>query len=98
MEYDVTIILNLYNKNRNQFSSGYRELKLPFVPFVGLSFLNGPFDFGKVDRIAWTESENRFSCSIDYESKGVDDDLEFLIKMAKEEGYSSLDKIYDTKQ
>jgi len=95
MEYNVTIILNLYSKNRIQFSSGYREIKLPFVPFLGLSFLTGTMDFGQIERITWIESENRFNCSIDYESKGSDDDLEFLIKMAKKEGYQAFDEIYD---
>ena len=96
MKYNVTIILNLYSKDKTQFSSGYREIKLPFVPFVGLSFLNGAMDFGKIDRVTWVESENRFSCSIDYESKGSDDDLDFLIKMANKEGYQAFDKIHDS--
>lgn len=95
MVYNVTIILNLYSKNRAKFSSGYRELKLPFAPFIGLSFLNGTIDFGMIERITWIEPESRFSCSIDYESKGSDDDLEFLISEAKKEGYQAFDKIRD---
>jgi hypothetical protein len=97
MEYNVTIILTLFRKGREQFSSGYRELKLPFAPFIGLALLNNsPMDFGKIERITWVESENRFSCSIDYESKGSDDDLEFLISEAKKQGYQKFDQIYDS--
>ena len=96
MEYNVTIILNLYSKDREQFSSGFREIKLPFPPFIGLALLsNSPMDFGKIERITWVESESRFSCSIDYESKGSDDDLEFLISEAKKQGYQKIDEIYD---
>lgn len=97
MEYDVTIVLNLFSKGRDKFSSGYRKLKLPFPPFIGLSLLSdSPIVFGKIDRVTWIESEGSFSCAIDYESSGIDDDLESLISEAKKMGYQKFERIYDT--
>ena len=95
MEYKVTLVLHLFNKGKTKFSAGYRELQLPFVPFVGLSVLNGAIDFGKIERISWIEEEQRFSCSIDYEQRHSDDDIEFMASEAKRQGYHGFDKIHD---
>lgn len=95
MEYQVNLILTLWDKKKASYTTGLRKIKLSFPPFFGLSFIHGPFHFGEIKKIAWVEEHGIFSCSLDYVSRDdADEDLEFLVKMAKKADYEGFDEVY----
>ena len=97
MEFDVVYILTIYDEYRKNFTTGYRDTKIPFAPFPGLEILNSGIGFGVINRVSWDEESNLFRCYLEYEVKplDIDDDIGFQIKMAKNAGFSGFENIYE---
>ncbi|MCL9783597.1 hypothetical protein M9194_19420 [Vibrio sp. S4M6] len=85
MQYDVTIIVHILNNQK--YLVGYREMRLPFAPFIGMSIQSESVDFGALDTVTWIELESRFSCTISYERAHSPDDLEYILNEASSMGY-----------
>ena len=103
MEYRVNLILQIYNFNRSNHLSAYKEVTLPFVPYVGLFIQEKglyPLTFKEV---TWLSEENCFNCIVEEEVQydfGLKDDLDKLIdtldilRSAKNNGWDGFDKIF----
>jgi len=98
MEFNVVYILTIYDDNRENFTSGHRETKLPFAPISGLEVLNNGVGFGPIKMVRWDENENLFRCYLEYEVEPlhIDDDIGFQIEKAKMGGFKGFKKIYET--
>jgi len=87
MQYNVTIIVHIFDIKNQKYLAGYREIELPFAPYIGLSVQSGGVDFGGLNTVTWVELESRFICTIRYDTQHSEDDLEFILNEAKSVGY-----------
>ena len=96
MEYTVKLTLVIWNKERKKFAAGTKELVLPFVPFVGLRFIEkkGPINY-PISSVSWSPEENCFHCEIET----LDDDyhfsIDYMVKAAKKSDWKGFDQVFD---
>ncbi|CAH0539271.1 hypothetical protein [Vibrio marisflavi] len=87
MIHSVTIIVHIFDSKQQKHLVGYREINLPFAPYIGMSVQSGGVDFGAFNTVTWIELEDRFSCTISYDRQHSAEDLEFIVNEAKSVGY-----------
>lgn len=96
MEYTVHLALNITSLDGTRKIVAYKEIVLPFVPFVGLS-LSGRIS-EDISSVSWSLSENKFYCVIpvtESTGRGLDDDIDidFLARQAKKDGWLGIKEL-----
>lgn len=96
MQYAVHLALNITSLDGTRKTVAYKEVVLPFVPFVGLS-LSGRIS-EDISSVSWSLSENKFYCVIhatETNGHGLDDDIDidFLVRQAKRDGWLEIKEL-----
>jgi len=104
MEYKVILRLMIYNEDRSNHLSAYKEITLPFVPYVGLWLDQDNKEMSsKITYVRWVIDEECFYCFLEDECEyefDIKTDIEELIddldilRDAKKYGWEGFDKIY----
>ena len=109
MEYKVRLHLIVFNTDRSSHLSAFKNITLPFAPFVGLCIKE---DGGaipiKIIKSEWIIDEEYFYCTVTDEDEmnykfDLDTDIDELTKVllilgqAKKYGWEGFDKIYRAK-
>lgn len=98
MQYKVYINLTIRTLDGLKSSTGYKEITLPFVPFIGLQLSDRLGPSQPIASVTWSEKEQMFFCHIeDGESKDTypEIDFDFLVKNAKRSNWLGFDLVND---
>ncbi len=104
MEYRVNLNLLVYNEHRTNHLRGSMEVKLPFVPSVGMRVQYKDMLPLQFKSVKWLTDKECFDCTVEEDRTsyefGLDDDIDELIDMydilrdAKKYKWTGFDKIY----
>ena len=107
MEYRVNLNLLFYNDDRSCHLRAEKEITLPFVPYVGLSFEEKGIECPMcIQTVIWSIDKKYFYCRVEEEAENIfefDDDIDNLreifntLRDAKKNGWVGFDKIYRDK-
>jgi len=107
MEYKVNLKLVIFNEDRSNHLSAYKEIMLPFIPYVGLWLNNTKEMPAKITDVTWSIDEKYFFCILEDEREyefDINTDIDELIdnldilRDAKKYGWEGFDNIYRDKE
>lgn len=98
MEYVVNFKLAIYNSDKTRACFGHKTMTLPFPPFIGLR-LQEKMSNDPITDVSWSNEHQEFTCHIKRYEEIMDDgsmlDMEFLVDLAKQDGWLGLNRTYD---
>jgi hypothetical protein len=62
MNFDIKIHLVIESHDGELQLSGYYDIALPFVPFVGLEIQHRGSHMSKIESVCWDEVDSKFIC------------------------------------
>lgn len=102
MDYKAHITLTIWSLDGSKAVTGYKELTLPFVPFVGLRLMERHGPSQPIVSVAWSDNDQMFFCHVEDREVETGDlynlDLKFLVETAKRNGWSEFGSPYDVRQ
>jgi hypothetical protein len=96
MEYIVRLSVKIISHDKQTWTFGSRELKLPFVPTFGLTLSFSDSITQPITSISYNLGENAFYCSTVHEIEYEDERLEFWVEYYKKKGWSKLDDLFSS--
>jgi hypothetical protein len=94
MEYNIILTVKIVSHDKQTWTFGRRELKLPFVPEIGIVISFGDSISKPIGSITYSLNENLFFCNTVHEIEYEDEDLQFWVKKYRDKGWSKLDDLF----
>ncbi len=94
MEYNVLLSVKIISHDKQTWTFGRRELKLPFVPTIGIVLLFEDSISQPIKSITYSLQENLFYCNTVHEIEYEDEDLEFWVKKYRNKGWTKIDDLF----
>lgn len=94
MEHDIDLILKGISHDKQTWTFGNLELKLPFAPTIGISLSFNDSRSPPITKIVYNLDGNIFNCHAVHEIEYDDEDLEFWVAKYKKKGWRNFDDLF----
>lgn len=79
----------------------YREIELPFPPYIGMEIFSGRWTSGPIERVRWDVNEERFlaevKTAVPYKTLEYDFTAQWFLDHDTRDGWSKYDDAGETK-